>query len=139
MRQPEQLLWDALRPKFDAAGFMAKRVENMVEEGFPDCFVKPPSAPAALLELKANPNPPKRMASLALGKKRGLRTEQRNWWLEYKMHSGRGWIVTSMGGVVFAHGPEHADNLNWMSYEHFQATAAAVGIDAVVALIGSAP
>ena len=88
-RKPEQKLWDLLRPSFAAHGLIAMRVENMLDDGFPDIVVQGADSHITFIETKARPDVPTKPGNLALGDKYGLRTSQRNWWLRYARRGGR--------------------------------------------------
>lgn len=134
-RKPEQQLWDRLRPAFQAAGVRALRVENMLDDGFPDIITQHSVGGFVFIETKSRVEPPVRVTSLALGKSFGLRLSQRNWWLEFLQAGGRaGLIVTRMGDLVYAHESRLADELNHMSMERFCDSAIGFSVKDVVAL-----
>lgn len=123
-RTPEQRLWDVLRPKLQAEQVRALRVENRMEDGFPDVFCQHMVGGITLLETKARPEAPKRITSLALGDKYGLRQSQKNWWLAFNWFNGaqqsaRGLIVSRIGTGVWAHNAKLSDRINLMSFEEF--------------------
>lgn len=119
-RKPEQKLWDLLRPAIKGAKCRPIRVENLVEEGFPDILVQHSITGWTFIETKARPSPPARITSRALGATYGLSLQQRNWWKDYTDWGGRrGLIVSRIGKLVFAHDAIEADDINAMTYEEF--------------------
>lgn len=119
MKSSEQLLWSALRPAFRQEGALVLRVENIVEDGFPDVVMQHPEAGLLLIELKSRPDAPKKITSLALGKNYGLRQSQKNWWLEFTRHGGKGYIVSQIAGLYYAHAGADADAINYWTLEEF--------------------
>jgi hypothetical protein len=115
MRKPEQRLWDRLR-KAREPDVLLMRVENMAGNGYPDveALVGGLHTP---IELKARPFPPVRDSSPALGTQYGLRTEQRNWHLEWARHEGRSLVVAQVGVVLFAIDGRMAGELNRLSLD----------------------
>lgn len=119
-RGPENKFWDALRPRLALAGIRSVRVENMLEDGFPDVVCQCKQTHITLLELKARTSVPVSQRSLAMGADHGLRLSQRNWWLEYNNFGGRrGLIVSRVGGLVFAHSAVWADQFNGWTFAEF--------------------
>jgi hypothetical protein len=140
MRKAEQRLWDLIRPKLSAAHIMSRRVENVVDEGFPDVLLVPRGAPMAVAELKARPVAPVRHTSLALGEAYGLRQSQKNWWLEFTQQLGHGIIIAKVGAIVYGFDAIRAQSINAMSFEEFCDTADAMGVSELIQLIyGRAP
>lgn len=142
-RKPEQRLWDLLRPAFLKVRLNAMRVENLVDDGFPDIVVQSQSSRITFIETKARPEPPKRTTSIMLGDKYGLSQSQRNWWLRYNQFGGRrGLIVTRIGegsmGIIYAHCASAADDLNKMTLEEFCDSALAVGAGEIAGLVAGA-
>lgn len=127
MRKPEQRLWDALRPALRQAGFVTTRVENSVDDGFPDVIAQHRACGFVPIELKAREQPPERITSKALADRYGLRKSQLNWWLAFGDAGGVGWIVTRLGRINYLHSGAHAQRINAMSFEEFCDCAAAVG------------
>lgn len=137
-RKPEQRLWDTLRPRLVRAGLRALRVENLLDDGFPDAVVQSRATHLTLLELKARPCPPSSPHAAAMGAAYGLRLSQRNWWLAYRlMGGGRGLIVARVGAQVYAHDARHAEEYNIWRAPEFRSKAIGLGMDAVVSLINS--
>lgn len=134
-RKPEQRLWDLLRTPLRAAGLRPLRVENVVDDGFPDIIIQGASSDVGFIETKARPDVPRSPGSLALGAKYGLRTSQRNWWLEYWLQNGRrGMVVSRVGTLVYAHSVAMAEEINRMTFAEFCDEAIAAGVAQVVKL-----
>lgn len=134
-RQPEQKLWDLLRPALRAAGLRAMRVENMLDDGFPDVVVQGARPSITFIETKARPDAPTKPGNLALGDKYGLRLSQRNWWLAYRLHNGRrGLVVSRVGTLIYAHDAALHDELNRMRFDDFCDCALAASTTQVAAL-----
>ena len=127
MRKPEQRLWDALRPALQQAGFVATRVENSVDDGFPDIIAQQRSCGFVPIELKARERPPKRITSKALAQRYGLRRSQLNWWLAFGSAGGVGWIVTRLGSINYLHRGADSQRINDMTFEEFCDCAIAMG------------
>jgi len=105
MRLKEQRLWDRMRGH-RPPDVRLERVENMLDEGFPDVMVKAPDAPVIMCELKATAMLPARMSTPVFGEKEGLTVGQRNWLLDWYKHDGR--------AVVLCSACEGAAALHWV-------------------------
>lgn len=134
MNARERKFWTRLRPKFLEAGVQSERIENAVGKGRPD--VETLYAGSVLpIELKAIAAFPKMARTAVLGKKKGLRQSQMNWFLNRRRHGGDGLIVVSVGQEVFAFGIADHDNVNLFNTGQFRAAALAHGIPELIELI----
>lgn len=86
------------------------------------------------LELKSVAAFPKRATTPVLGikSKKGLRLSQRNWWLEWTRHGGKGFIVVEVGGSVYSFPSLLFDAINELDTIQFMALAAFRDIDSLV-------
>lgn len=110
MRKPEQKLWDTFR-NHHGKRLKLKRVENIVEEGFPDVYAK---KSAVWIELKA-PNVPKKETTRLLGDE-GLRTSQVNWLLDNVGCATRAFVlIRDSSGRLFLIDGKHAATMNELS------------------------
>src|SRR4051812_8876007 len=105
MRLKEQRLWDRMRGH-RPPDVRLERVENMLDEGFPDVVVKAPEAVPSMCELKAMLMLPVRVSTPVFGDKEGLTVGQRNWLNDWHKHNGR--------AVVLASACEGAAALHWV-------------------------
>ena len=119
MRLPEQRLWDSMSSNV-TIGVWLQRVENGLGAGMPDVhsIVRFTSA-VAWIELKATEVWPKRETTPALGEKKGLNVDQRNWHLTWLQHGGTSWILIGVGRYskreLFLVPGRRADDVNGMS------------------------
>lgn len=132
MNGPESNAWKLLRPALRRAGILGMRVENMLDDGFPDVVAQNNIRGTLFVELKARPDVPRQATNLALGKKYGLRQSQLNWWLEARRCGAQGLIVSRLGSLFFAHDEIWSDDINAWSYEAFCDHACARSIDEII-------
>lgn len=116
MSRPEQLLWQRVRPRLTQYGIFVERIENVVNFGTPDAHALV-NGRATWIELKMQPDIPKRARTALLGKKKGANRDQRNWHLEYQRRGGNSCILIGYGDAdkfVTIDG-RHADDVNRLS------------------------
>lgn len=116
---PEQLLWSRMRTGLPQGAeqneLKLQRIEQMLEDGMPDVMAIR-QARVTMIELKAAPRPV-RGTTIWLGRK-GMRTDQRNWILDWRNHGGRAIIVAAdtVHLIHIALDGIYADDINNMSY-----------------------
>lgn len=130
MRQKEQRLYDTFkRQMLDVRHFMHERVENMLDDGFPDLFCRNIFT-TFMIELKAVVSYPAKKETRVLGAE-GLSQGQKNWMLEYTKLGGAAFILIRVGvgnnaDHYLIHGWQY-DFVNEFTREELNLNAVAIG------------
>lgn len=119
MRKQEQKLWDRMRHALKDQVYL-ERIENVVTPGRPDVDVMH-NGITLPVELKSIPAWPRKSTTPVLGRAHGLSQNQLNWWLQWQRWGGRGFILVSVAGELFAMPGKFSEEINSCNVAHFVA------------------